>query len=170
MKMRFILLLLISLFCCNSSHKRIDTDTFFGYWIPEKINWEKPNSGIEDIDHSVRLANFKTLYFDESFIYIYNSIQGSPVKNDSLIFEFEPGIEFWKGKWRILNSAQIEIRYRLIHTPFKGGNSNYSWITDTLHFSHQEKKLFFDDSDFVKTSLYNDYSCNKIQKYQWEFE
>ncbi|QEC79312.1 hypothetical protein [Mucilaginibacter ginsenosidivorax] len=161
MKILIIFLVVSTLLSCYRRPNKATgaSGVIEGYWIPDNIKWLSPKSGDVSIDTIVRYANFRTLCFDnENRFYIFQSTQSFPKKYDSLIFESEPGISLYKGKWRFVDSGKIMLSYKLKKESFK-----LIIPIDTT------KKLFFNGVIYKRTNLYDKQSKRKLDAYKGEW-
>jgi len=137
-----------------------------GYWIPQKITWKNPHSGSPEIDSVVRSAYFKLLSFDPSHRFsIFATTMNYPKRYDSLIFEYEPGVDVYSGTWTQAEGSVIA-NYRLVYSGYEK-QANDAMITDTLPLG-PAGSLLFEKLRYVRTTRLDAASLRKIEAYRAE--
>lgn len=162
-----IFLTLVLMISCSRDKKILTEDEklFIGYWVPKKINWLKPDSGDKQIDSLVRYADFTTLCFSENQFDLINSTNSYSLGYDSLVFEFEPGIMLFRGKWEVKDSL-ILIEHRLKFSAQYPTGKNSESVRDTLVITPDKSELIFNGEHFIKTVIYAKASADKIEAYR----
>jgi hypothetical protein len=140
--------------------------TLLGYWIPEKINWESPHSGSPEIDTVVRSAYFKVLRFDlPNRFSVFATTVNYPKRYDSLIFEYEPGVDVYSGTWRKVGGKRI-FNYRFVYSGYEK-KPNEVTVVDTAQ-AGTGGTLLFDKVRYVRTTFFDAASLKKIAAYRVE--
>jgi len=137
-----------------------------GCWIPEKIDWRSPQSGDAQIDKAVRRAYFKVLCLDapDRFSVLAATVN-YPKGYDSLIFEYEPGVEVSGGTWR-KEGGKLVVNYRLVYAGDEKKNDE-AMVTDTVRVD-MPYTLLFDSVPYIRTRRFDAASLRKIAAYQAE--
>jgi hypothetical protein len=168
----FLISLLAFLFSCNtqSGNKHLKDDpSFYGYWIPDKISWKSTNSGHLDMDTVQRYASFKMLHFDRNNnLEVWAATFSYPrVKYDSIIFEFEPGVDIYHGTWGIFQN-KIQVDYKWIYSGFDKPDKLPINDTISIFYSDRDTILTFQHKAYKKTYRLNDFSLRKMDAYRNE--
>jgi hypothetical protein len=168
----FLVSILGFFICCNSpsgSRPLRYDPSLYGYWIPDSIIWKSTNSGHLDMDTVQRYASFKMLHFDSSnHIEIWGATFSYPrAKYDSIIFEFEPGVDIYHGTWDIVQD-KIQMNYAWVYSGF--GKPDKLAINDTIGISYSgsDTLLTFQHKEYKKTQRLNNFSLRKIDAYRNE--
>lgn len=141
--------------------------TLSGYWIPEKISWKSPHSGNPDIDSVVRSAYFKVLCFDSAHRFsTFATTINYPRRYDSLIFEYEPGVDVSGGIWNEQDQGKVTVNYRLLYSGYEK-QANAPMMVDTLQ-TGPASSLLFEKVPYVKTTRFDAASLRKIAAYRSE--
>src|SRR5258708_1014897 len=151
----------------GETHGNAKTDpSLLGYWIPEKINWQSPNSGNPEIDTVVRTAYFKVLRFDPPDRFsVFVTTMNYPKRFDSLIFEFEPGVDIYYGTWKEYGKKVI-VNYRFVYSGYEK-KTNEPMVLDTVH-ADATGSLLFDTVRYVSTTHFAAAILHKIDAYRRE--
>jgi hypothetical protein len=105
------------------------------------------------------------LCFSSDQFDLINATNGYTLGDDSLVFESEPGIELFRGKWLIEDSLVL-IDYELEFSMFNPKGRNSVLIRDTLRTKEDRLELIFMGKHFIKTDLYDKESKEKIEAYR----
>lgn len=105
--MKLIVVLLILIGSVGSHEKKLN-----GVWIPKEITWPSKKSPY------YKTKAFRTYIFKNDSVFVFVSTQRkhnytNNVK-DSLIFEGEPGYEYYRGIYRMKNNAVFLSYQRII--------------------------------------------------------
>jgi hypothetical protein len=166
--------LVISSFALSCEQNQIarpdnNSPTFYGYWIPDSIHWESTNSGNPDMDTVQRFASFKFLHFGSKGQFeIWATTMAYPrVKYDSIIFEFEPGVDISSGAWS-QTDGEIKVKYKWIYSEF--ADPDKKPIDDTIHFTpnQNDTTMIFQHKAYRKTVLFDKASLKKMNAYRNE--
>ncbi len=170
MKKALYILFVILIVTCKSDKKGCVQNSELlepleGCWIPEKVNWEKPNSGIVEIDTSILIGSVEVLLFSNCEFHKLSTVVMKPVESDSIIFEYEPGLFHEKGKWLVRDSLIIlnysESTYRL-------DSKSILDIDDrqvSILYKRNEKLLVVNDTPYERTREFDVKSRQKIEYY-----
>ena len=156
--------------CADLSSKQQKSSGFLtGCWIPTNIKWGGSDSCTGDTCDIYRTASFITLCFDsaQGFTY-FTSTQRKPLNyNDSLIFEGEPGIEIFKGRWQF-NDTIVGVKYRLFYSGFVPQDTSLKHVEMKVYYG-RDSLLLFDGELFKKTFKYDRLSRKTINRYKNEY-
>jgi hypothetical protein len=164
----FIPVISVFLSCrSGETHGNAKADsTLLGYWIPEKINWKSPHSGSPEIDTVVRSAYLNVLHFDPPNRFsVFVTTVNYPKRYDSLIFEYEPGVDIYCGTWRDEGGKMI-VNYRFVYSGYEK-KPNEAAVVDTAQ-AGTGGTLLFDKVRYVRTTFFDAASLKKIEAYRVE--
>ena len=140
--------------------------SLLGYWIPENIHWQSPNSGNPEIDTVVRSAYFKVLRFNQTDRFsVFVTTMNYPKGYDSLIFEFEPGVDIYSGTWT-KNGERVIVNYRFVYSGYET-KTDEAMVLDTVQ-AEATGCLLFDAVRYVRTTRFDAASLKKIEAYRRE--
>src|SRR5260221_2563637 len=140
--------------------------SLLGYWIPENVHWQSPNSGNPEIDTVVRSAYFKVLRFDQPDRFsVFATTMNYPKGLDSLIFEYEPGVDIYYGTWKE-NGKKVIINYHFVYSGYEK-KTNEAMVLDTVQ-AEATGSLLFDTVRYVRTTRFDAVSLKKIEAYRRE--
>lgn len=162
----YFLLGIILIASCDHEKKVRESESFaIGYWVPKKIEWLKPDSGDKRIDSIRRYANFSLLCFSDEQFDLINATNGYTIGDDSLVFESEPGVQLFRGKWNRQDTV-IFIERELKFSMANPTGENSKVVSDTIWVREGKTELFFNGKAYVKTHQYDRESIDKIEAYR----
>lgn len=129
-----------------------------GIWVPQKIVWPGKSSPY------YKTQAFRTYVFKDNIMYMFVSTQRkhnylNNVK-DSLIFEGEPGYEFYSGTYQVKGDS-ITLNYRRIISSIK--NPKQCIFKEIVFFKNN--RLVINNIAFYKTNMYDFKSQLDMQDY-----
>lgn len=163
----FTLIVLITTCSCDVKKAPLSEEekSIVGYWVPKNIDWLKPDSSGLGLDSVLRYSDFETLCFSEGQFDLINSTNSYSIGDDSLVFEFEPGLLLSRGKWE-LKDSQILVEYKFkFSAQYPSGNDSKP-IKESLTISPDKSEITFHGQRFVKTIWYAKASINRIEAYR----
>jgi hypothetical protein len=163
-------LLVVFLFLTTVCQKPLNFNAVTGFWIPERMSWESPPSGLE-LD-SLRFAYASTLYFSpDSTFKMFHWMLLKAESHDSLGASLGDGFSLHLGNWYPLNPNEILIRYRLVYRSITkvGEKLPTEEVSDTLAISDLRNgvfKLEMDKQTFVKSTMLTVKTRQTIEKFK----
>ncbi len=154
--MRISVTLLLFFVVSNATgqlNKNID-----GIWVPEKLTWPKKQSPY------YKTKAFRTYIFKDKSLYIFVSTQRKHnYKNDlqdSLVFEGEPGYEFYRGRYTIGDDSLILKYQRIVSNSVNPKHCLFEVVVKI-----KNNKLLIDDINYSKTVMYDKQSIWEMKDY-----
>ncbi len=151
MKLSIVLLLFITF---GSWHPK----NISGVWIPEKINWPNKKSPY------YKTKAFRTYIFKDDSVFIFVSTQrkhnySNNIK-DSLIFEGEPGYEYYRGSYQIKDDSVFLKYLRIVSS---SENPKQCFFNESIGL--KDNKLLIRNIVYAKTTMYDAHSRWDMQDY-----
>lgn len=152
--MKITIIVLLAMISCKSP------DTLKGYFfLPDNINWESPNSGIEEIDIR-KLASFPVIYFKtDSIFYVVSST--NELINDSIAFGVETGFKIDKCVLIEKHNNELIFEKETVYSVVKM-DKNVKKIKERVE-SLNNNSFVYEGVQFLLDKELSDKSKNKIK-------
>lgn len=166
-----LLILVVQIMSCSEKQETKKTAqsldlNLLGYWTPKEISWKHPNSGNVNIDTTIRYATFNIIHFGEDErLEIFKSTNSYPKGYDSIIFEYEPGINIYEGKWTAVYDSIIAV-YRQTYSQFD--RVSESLTKESWYYVKANPTVILGGIEYEQNKLLDRKSLEKINAYRDE--